>query len=68
MIDSQLAAWNIGAPMRQLGTCRGHFTPLAPDCAFEAAADWFEEERVVPVAGASSEITGAAAGLLAAVA
>ena len=54
--------------MRQLGTCRGRFTPLAPDCAFEAAADWVEEERVVSVADSSSEITGAAAEPLAAVA
>jgi len=54
--------------MRQLGTCRGRFTPLAPDCAFGAAANWVEEEMVVPVADSSSKITGAAAEPLAAVA
>ena len=41
---------------------------MAPDCAFEAAADWVEEKMVVPVADSSSEITGAAAEPLAAVA
>jgi len=40
---------------------------LAPDCAFGAAADWVEEEVVVPAANSSSEITGAAAEPLAAV-
>ena len=54
--------------MRQLGTCRGRFTPLAPDCVFGVAADWVEEEVVVPAVDSLSEITGVAAELLAAVA
>jgi hypothetical protein len=41
---------------------------LAPDCAFEAAADWVEEEMGESVADSSSEITDAAAEPLAAVA